>query len=137
MAKPEEVLVVVDDNGNAVEELISDSETVALYNSQKEALCYLTNIDSKMVYKTMTLKLQHLLKNESSFSFESLNKLCWALGSINGIMVEEEENRFVVIIIKELLNLVEKKKGKNNKAQVAADIMHVVGQFPRFLCSHY
>ena len=33
MAKPQEVLVVVDENGNAVEELISDSETVALYNS--------------------------------------------------------------------------------------------------------
>jgi len=39
----------------------------------------------------------------------------------------EEESRFVVIIIKELLNLVEKKKGKNNKAQVASDIMHIVG----------
>ncbi len=33
MAKPEEVLVVVDENGNAVEELIADSETVALYNT--------------------------------------------------------------------------------------------------------
>jgi len=33
MAKPEEVLVVVDDNGNAVEEHIIDSETVALYNT--------------------------------------------------------------------------------------------------------
>ena len=68
-----------------------------------------------------------LLRDKDGFSFDYLNKLCWALGSINGIMVEEEENRFVVIVIKELLNLVEKKKGKNNKAQVAADIMHVVG----------
>ncbi len=33
MAKPEEVLVVVDENGNAVEELIQDAETVALYNT--------------------------------------------------------------------------------------------------------
>mgnify|MGYP006951861602 FL=1 len=32
MAKPEEVLVVVDENGNAVEEHF-DSETVALYNT--------------------------------------------------------------------------------------------------------
>jgi len=52
-------------------------------------------------------------------------------------MVEEEENWFVVIVIKELLNLVDQKKGKNNKAQIAADIMHVVGQFPRFLMSHF
>lgn len=52
-------------------------------------------------------------------------------------MLEDEENKFVVTVIKELLNLVEKKKGKNNKALVAADIMYVVGQFPRFLCTHW
>lgn len=127
MAKPEEVLVVVDENGNAVEELVCDSETVALYNTQKECLCQITQIDSRMVYQIMTWNLDHLKSNEESFSFDKLNKLCWALGSINGVMVMEEESRFVVIIIKELLNLVEKKKGKNNKAQVASDIMHIVG----------
>mmetsp|Transcript_27745 Transcript_27745/g.27617 ORF Transcript_27745/g.27617 Transcript_27745/m.27617 type:complete len:104 (+) Transcript_27745:1078-1389(+) len=52
-------------------------------------------------------------------------------------MMEEEENKFVVTVIKELLNLVDKKKGKDNKALVAADIMYVVGQFPRFLCTHW
>ena len=50
MAKPQEVLVVVDENGNAVEELIADSETVALYTCQKEVLVNLTTVDSKMVY---------------------------------------------------------------------------------------
>lgn len=59
MAKPEEVLVVVDENGNAVEELICDSETVALYNTQKDCLCNITQIDSKMVYQTMTKNLDH------------------------------------------------------------------------------
>jgi exportin-1 len=52
-------------------------------------------------------------------------------------MFPEEENKFVVTVIKELLNLCEKTQGKNNKALVAADIMYVVGQFPRFLCSHW
>jgi len=47
------------------------------------------------------------------FSFDSLNKLCWALGSISECMMEEEENKFVVIVIKELLNLVDKKRGKD------------------------
>lgn len=75
----------------------------------------------------MTKNLDHQKATEDNTSFDKLNKLCWALGSINGVMVEEEESRFVVIVIKELLNLVDKRKGKNNKAQVAADIMHVVG----------
>jgi len=69
-----------------------------------------------MVYQTMTRNLDYLKQNDETFSFDKLNKLCWALGSINGVMVEEEESWFVVVIIKELLNLVEKKKGKNNKA---------------------
>jgi exportin-1 len=52
-------------------------------------------------------------------------------------MLPEDENKFVVTVIKELLNLCEKTLGKSNKALVAADIMYVVGQFPRFLCSHW
>ena len=137
MAKPEEVLVVIDENGNAIEELITDSETVSLYNTMRANLVYLTNIDSKKVYKIMTSKLEQLMSDERNFSFESLNKLWWALGSISEWMMEDEENKFVVTVIKELLNLVEKKKGKNNKALVASDIMYVVGQFPRFLCTHW
>jgi exportin-1 len=137
MAKPEEVLVVIDENGNAVEELITDSETVSLYNTMRSNLVYLTNIDSKKVNDIMTSTLDDLLSNDSHFTFDALNKLCWALGSISECMLEDEENKFVVTIIKELLNLVEKKKGKDNKALVAADIMYVVGQFPRFLCTHW
>jgi exportin-1 len=52
-------------------------------------------------------------------------------------MAPEEENKFVITVIKELLNLYKKTQGKSNKALVAADIMYVVGQFPRFLCSYW
>lgn len=65
--------------------------------------------------------------DKSYFTFDRLNKLCWALGSISGCMNIEEENKFVVSVIKELLNLCEKTSGKSNKALVAADIMYVVG----------
>ena len=68
---------------------------------------------------------------------ERLNKLCWALGSISGCMSPDEESKFVVSVIKELLNLCEHAKGKSNKAQIASDIMYVVGQFPSFLCIHW
>jgi exportin-1 len=39
--------------------------------------------------------------------------------------------------IRELLGLVEMKKGKDNKAIIAANIMYVVGQYPRFLKAHW
>lgn len=40
-------------------------------------------------------------------------------------------------VIKDLLGLVEIKRGKDNKAVVASDIMYIVGQYPRFLKAHW
>lgn len=68
------------------------------------------------------------------WSFESINSICWAVGAISGHMPSQEEEKvFLIKVIKTLLNLVEKKKGKDNKAVVASNIMYVVGQYPNFL----
>merc|ERR1719265_290211 len=66
-----------------------------------------------------------------------LNRLCWAIGSISGSMQEHDEKRFLVSVIKDLLSLCEMKRGKENKAVVASNIMYVVGQYPRFLRAHW
>lgn len=52
-------------------------------------------------------------------------------------MHEEDEKRFLVTAIKDLLGLCEQKKGKDNKAIIASNIMYVVGQYPRFLRAHW
>lgn len=36
----------------------------------------------------------------SQFTWNNLNTLCWAIGSISGAMNEEEEKRFLVTVIK-------------------------------------
>ena len=66
-------------------------------------------------------------------NFCSPIQLCWAIGSISGAMHEEDEKRFLVTVIKELLGLCEQKRGKDNKAIIASNIMYIVGQYPRFL----
>ena len=73
----------------------------------------------------------------SEWSWSNLNTLCWAIGSISGAMNEDTEKRFLVTVIKELLGLCEIKRGKDNKAVVASDIMYIVGQYPRFLKAHW
>jgi len=50
---------------------------------------------------------------------------------------EDTEKRFLVTVIKELLSLCEQKRGKDNKAVVASNIMYIVGQYPRFLKAHW
>lgn len=54
-----------------------------------------------------------------------------------GLSDEETEKRFLVTVIKDLLGLCEIKRGKDNKAVVASDIMYIVGQYPRFLKAHW
>lgn len=47
MAKPKEVLISVDENGDIEAEHFEDVETVQLYERMRETLIYLTNIDPK------------------------------------------------------------------------------------------
>lgn len=37
----------------------------------------------------------------------------------------------------DLLGLCEQKRGKDNKAIIASNIMYIVGQYPRFLRAHW
>jgi exportin-1 len=60
MAKPKEVLVVVDENGEAVEEVFDDTETISIYETMREALIYLTNIDTPAMDKVIQGRLDQL-----------------------------------------------------------------------------
>lgn len=40
-------------------------------------------------------------------------------------------------MFQDLLGLCEQKRGKDNKAIIASNIMYVVGQYPRFLKAHW
>lgn len=136
MAKPEEVLVVENDQGEVVREFMKDTDSINMYRTMRETLVYLTHLDYVDTENIMTEKL-HNQVNGSEWSWRNLNTLCWAIGSISGAMHEEDEKRFLVTVIKELLGLCEQKRGKDNKAIIASNIMYVVGQYPRFLRAHW
>ncbi|XP_020080083.1 protein EXPORTIN 1A-like [Ananas comosus] len=136
MAKPEEVLIVEDENGNIVRETMKDNDVLVQYKIMRETLIYLANLDLNDTEQQMLKKLTKQLSGED-WSWNNLNTLCWAIGSISGSMAEEQENRFLVMVIRDLLNLCEITKGKDNKAVIASNIMYVVGQYPRFLRAHW
>ncbi|BDA47056.1 Exportin-1 [Coccomyxa sp. Obi] len=136
MAKPEEVIVVEDENGNIVRETMKDTDTLARYKTMHETLVYLSHLDHDDTESQMLEKLR-LQLNGKEWSWGALNTLCWAIGSISGSMMEEQENRFLVTVIRDLLNLCEITRGKDNKAVIASNIMYVVGQYPRFLRNHW
>ncbi|XP_062086336.1 protein EXPORTIN 1A-like [Humulus lupulus] len=93
----------------------------------RETLIYLSHLDHEDTKKLMLKKLSKQLSGED-WNWNNLNTLCWAIG---------QENRFLVMVIHDLLNLCEITKGKDNKAVIASNIMYVVGQYLRFLRAHW
>nr|4HAW_C Chain C, Exportin-1 [Saccharomyces cerevisiae] len=136
MVRPEEVLVVENDEGEIVREFVKESDTIQLYKSEREVLVYLTHLNVIDTEEIMISKLARQIDG-SEWSWHNINTLSWAIGSISGTMSEDTEKRFVVTVIKDLLDLCVKKRGKDNAAVVASDIMYVVGQYPRFLKAHW
>lgn len=136
MVKPEEVIVVVNENNEAVRELVKDTDSMILYKTMRETLVTLTHLNPRDTESKMTERLQAQVTT-SEFSWKNLNTLCWAIGSISGALAEDDEKRFLVNVIRDLLGLCEQKRGKDNKAVIASNIMYVVGQYPRFLRVHW
>ena len=136
MVRPEEVLIVENEEGEIVREFVKESDTIQLYKTSRECLVYLTHLDVVDTENIMAEKLSKQVDG-SEWSWANCNTLCWAIGSISGAMNEETEKRFLVTVIKDLLGLTEMKRGKDNKAVVASNIMYIVGQYPRFLKAHW
>lgn len=83
MAKPEEVLVVENENGEVVREFMKDTNAINLYKNMRETLVFLTHLDYADTERIMTEKLMNQV-NGTEFSWKNLNTLCWAIGSISG-----------------------------------------------------
>lgn len=110
MAKPEEVLIVENENGEVVREFMKDTNAINLYKNMRETLVFLTHLDYLDTERIMSDKLLRQVNN-TEFSWKNLNSLCWAIGSISGAFHEEDEKRFLVYVIKDLLGMCEHKRG--------------------------
>lgn len=135
MAKPEEVLVVEDENGNVVRERVQNSDSFSLYLSMREALIYVMNLAPQSTIKAMLTQLD-VLTSAEEWNPGPLNRLCWAIGSISRALPEAEEKTFLVQVLKGLLGHVKKLSRSEHKAVGAANVMYIVGQHPRFLKKH-
>ncbi len=72
MAKPEEVLVVENENGEVVREFMKDTDSINLYKNMRETLVYLTHLACHDTEKIMTKKLQNQV-NGTEWSWKNLN----------------------------------------------------------------
>lgn len=72
MAKPEEVLVVENDQGEVVREFMKDTDSIQLYANMRETLVYLTHLNSEDTENIMNEKLRKQVDG-SEWSWKNLN----------------------------------------------------------------
>jgi hypothetical protein len=56
--------------------------------------------------RIMLEKLRKQVDN-AAWTWDALNTLCWAMGSVSGTCSEAQEKRFLVVVIKDLLGMCE------------------------------
>ena len=98
-------MIVENDEGEIVREFMKESDTIVLYKSMREVLVYLTHLDVSDTEMIMTDKLAKQVSrltisvpkadgmqiDGTEWSWNNLNTLCWAIGSISGAMSEPHE----------------------------------------------
>eukprot|EP00878_Enallax_costatus_P008164 GHUV01008537.1.p1 GENE.GHUV01008537.1~~GHUV01008537.1.p1 ORF type:complete len:557 (+),score=174.07 GHUV01008537.1:920-2590(+) len=83
MAKPEEV-IIVEDEGQIIRETMKDTDQLMQYRTMRETLIYLSHLDYEDTENQMLDKLRSQMGG--TWSWQALNTLCWAIGSISGSM---------------------------------------------------
>lgn len=102
MAKPEEVLVVENENGEVVREFMKDTDSINLYKNMRETLVYLTHLDYADTERIMTEKLLNQV-NGTEWSWKNLNTVRRADFrmhlSINRCLKSEKIFLFFVVVL--------------------------------------
>ena len=134
MAKPEEVLIVEDENGNIVSETLKDNDVLVQYKIMRR----LSSTSRTSTTRTRDADARQAREpaQRQGVQLERLNTLCWAIGSISGSMAEDQENRFLVTAIRDLLNLCEITRGKDTRLS-SRRTSCTSWPVPRFLRLHW
>lgn len=79
------MLIVENEEGEIVREFMKESDTIVLYKSMRVVLVYLTHLDVADTEAILTDKLAKQVDG-SEWSWQNINSLCWAIGSISQTM---------------------------------------------------
>ncbi|KNB42717.1 exportin-1 [Blastocystis sp. subtype 4] len=136
MSRPEEVMMMENEDGEVVRVETKDTDGIALYKIMKECLVLLASVDYEITEAILMNALDIQLKPTDPFR-STLQPLIWSIGSLNGVLTEADERRLLMATIMDILRLVASKVTKDDKAVVAGCLMYVIQQFPRFLKHHF
>ncbi|KAH0789393.1 CRM1 C terminal-domain-containing protein [Histomonas meleagridis] len=134
MERPNEILIVENEDGSVSKEETRNTITLALYNTMRKTLVYLANIDH---IDTINAILERIPLLEKEWNISILNTMCWSAGAISGTLPPKEEERFVLEVLKPLLAFMTQRTNPDEQAIISSCIMFVCSQYPRFLSEHW
>ena len=134
--KPEEILITIDENGIPKRETQRYAESTQLYETIRDIFRNYAIVNWTYFKDILEAKLNKQFDG-SEWSFNNLNSLCWAVGTLSNTLSMENEKSFVVYFLRNLLQMCERKKDVESKAVIASNIMHIVSQFSRFLMVNF
>lgn len=135
MPKPEEVVIVENENGEVVSITMQDVEALEMYADVREALWFFTRLDPADTVNIL-VALMARQRDMSEWSFRNINTLCWSVGSVAGALDQKRERELFITIIRELLTMCSEMRETKNRAVIASNIMYIVGQYDAFLLAH-
>lgn len=145
MAKPQEVYISYDnETGEVVRDFEPDTTEIALYNTMKRTLVYLTYLGSEktieLIVELLNKEKEKSLKNTNKneiWNSTKTNRLSYAIGSISMCMTLKKEQDFLMYVLRIYLHMIEVKSGEENRAILASCVMYIVSQYHRFLKIHW
>jgi exportin-1 len=143
MVKPDDVLLIENEQGEISREFIKQSDTTALSKSMRQVFSLLTSLDPVSIHSMIHDKINQLqFLSANSWSWDELFRVCWAVGSVSGAISQHQENQFLEsIVTTDLFQLLQKEEASTeNKDQlwvVASCLLYIAGQYPHFLKSHW
>ncbi|KAI5170697.1 exportin-1 [Nematocida sp. LUAm3] len=135
MARPQEVIITENEEGDVVLERLSETEHIVHCQEMRETLLNIAHISTESYSSFFLSKLEDL--NESTWSREKINKLCWAATAITESMSAANEEVFIVQLLRKLLTMCSQKDLDGDRAVMASCILYTVSKSPRFLQRRY
>ena len=132
--KPQEVLIITDEDGLPRREELTNTENLLLYEQVREILRIFAYSHCGLVSNIIMSKVEKQ-SDGSEWSFENISALSFATGCLAELKSLEEEKSLLIFVLKSLLQLCASKKSTDEKAVIASNIMHIVSQNTRFLKS--
>lgn len=129
--KPQEVFIIIDDDGLPKRAQIL-TENTQLFEQLRKIYQTMAQFAWSQIHEIVCLKVEGQ-KNPSNWSYNSLNSICWTTGCFAGHIPAQQEQSVFVTVLRSLLEFIKFKQSHEDKMVIASNIMYLISSFKNYL----